>query len=124
MATTMQNWYAVYVKSRHEFVTRGELVRKDVETFLPVVTKVRQWKDRRKSIDFPLFPGYLFVHIEPRSDEFLSVLKVRGAISLLALNPGVPTPVPAEEISSLRLLVEKGEEIDVYPHLRKGRGYG
>ena len=56
-----RKWYALYVKSRHEYVTQGELVQKGIDTFLPSVKKLRQWKDRKKSVDFPLFPGYLFV---------------------------------------------------------------
>ena len=45
------NWYALYVKSRHEFVAERELSRKSVETFLPVVNKLRRWKDRDKWIN-------------------------------------------------------------------------
>lgn len=116
----MKSWFALYVKSRHEFVTNNELKKKDVETFLPSVRKLRQWKDRKKWIDFPLFPGYLFIHIPPRPESIVNVLKTRGAINLLSAVPGQPTPVAPEEIDSLQLMVGSGREIDIYPHLKEG----
>lgn len=114
------HWHALYVKSRHEFVTRDELTRKGVETFLPSVKRLRRWKDRNKFVDFPLFPGYLFVHVRQNPEAFVNVLKTRGVVTFISLMPGHPTPVPPEEISSLMLLIESGKELDVYPHLTEG----
>lgn len=114
------NWYALYVKSRHEFVTQNELRRKGISTYLPAVRKFRQWKDRKKMVEFPLFPGYCFVHIRSIPEDFLSVLKTRGVVTLLSAKPGCPTPVPSEEIDSLKLLVESGKDLDIYPHLKEG----
>jgi len=116
----MMNWYAAYVKSNHEFVVHAELARKSIETFLPTVKKVRQWKDRKKSIDFPVFPGYLFVQVNQSPEDFLSVLKTRGVINLLSAQAGYPTPVAPEEIDALKLLVQSGSDFDVYPHLKEG----
>jgi transcription antitermination factor NusG len=120
MMETSKNWYALYVKSRQEFTTKEELLKKGVETFLPHTRVLRQWKDRRKELDFPVFPGYLFVNILPTSDHFLSVLRTRGAVNLLALNPGKPTPVAPEEMQSLMLLMASGRNIDIYPQLKEG----
>jgi len=114
------NWYAVYVKSRHEFVAFQELRKKQISAFLPSVHKISQWKDRRKLIEYPLFPGYLFVQVNPYPEEFLGVLKTRGIVTLISLEPGKPTPVAPEEIDSLRILIESGKKIDVYPHLMQG----
>jgi transcription antitermination factor NusG len=113
-------WFAVYVKARHEFFTDSELRKKGIETFLPAVKKWRQWKDRKKLVDFPLFPGYLFVHIYPNPEGFLDVLQTRGTVTLISVELGHPTPVPPEEINSLRLLIESGKELDIYPHLKEG----
>ncbi|MEW6053635.1 MAG: UpxY family transcription antiterminator [Nitrospirota bacterium] len=116
----MQEWFALYVKSKHEFVTDSALKEKNIETFLPSIPKRRQWKDRQKTVEFPLFPGYLFVHLQPRSDEFMKVLKTKGAVTFVSLDSGVPTPVNHEEFSSLRLMIESGKELDIYPHLKEG----
>jgi len=114
------DWFALYVKSRHEFVTNSELNKKGIETFLPSVKKWRQWKDRKKLIDFPIFPGYLFVHVYPNPETFVDVLKTRGAVTLISSESGYPTPVLPEEIQSLKLLIESGNELDIYPYLKEG----
>jgi transcription termination/antitermination protein NusG len=101
-------------------VARGELMKKGIDTFLPVARRLSQWKDRKKMVEFPLFPSYLFVLVPPRPDAFLDVLKTRGAVRMISLEPGYPTPVCGEEINSLRLLLESGEEFDIYPHLKEG----
>ncbi len=115
-----ENWYALRVKSRHEFVTSDELTRKDIENFLPSVSRVRQWKDRKKVVNFPLFPGYLFVHLEPQSGAFLDVLKTRGSVCFVSLEPGKPTSLLPEEIAYLRVMLESGEQLDVLPAFKEG----
>ena len=118
--SNMKNWYVLSVKSRHEFVAHNELKKKDIKTFLPAVKKLRNWKDRKKWVDFPLFPGYLFINIRPFPESILSVLKTRGAINLLSAQPGYPTPVSDDEMDSLQLLIESGRYIDIYPELKEG----
>jgi len=114
------NWYVLYVKSRHEFVVHNELMKKGIDAYLPSVKKLRQWKDRRKFVDFPLFPGYLFVHICANPESFLSVLKTKGVVNFISLNKGDPAPVPPEEIKSLKLLIQSGKDFDVHPFLKEG----
>jgi transcriptional antiterminator NusG len=114
------NWHAIYVRSRHEFVAHSELRRKGIESFLPSVLKVRQWKDRKKEIPFALFPGYLFVHIEPNPEEYRTVLKTAGVVTFVCLEKGDPAPVPSEDIISLKAMIESGRELDIYPHLKEG----
>jgi transcription antitermination factor NusG len=114
------NWYASYVKSRHEFVVCSELQRKGIEAFLPSVKRLQQWKDRKKLIEFPLFPGYIFVHISHESGAFLNVLKTNGVVTFVSSTPGNPSTVPDEEIYTLKLLLASGEELDVYPSLKIG----
>jgi len=115
-----QNYYALYVKSRHEFVTQSELVRKGTNTFLPSVKILRQWKDRNKFVDFPLFPGYLFVYINAKPEEYLNVLRTKGAVRLISTEIDGPTPVPTEEINSLKLIIASEQNFDIYPHLKEG----
>ena len=114
------NWYAIYTKPRHEFVVHGELQKKGIESFLPTFKRLQQWKDRKKFVEFPLFPGYLFVHVQHDSSAFLNVLKTRGVVTFISSTPGNPSTVAVEEIQSLKLLLESGEELDVYPNLKEG----
>src|SRR4051812_28067947 len=75
-------WYAVWTRSRHEQVVREQLLHKQVETFLPTVTRWSRWKDRRKRVDWPLFPGYCFARFNPR--ERLPVLKCSGVVTIIS----------------------------------------
>jgi transcription antitermination factor NusG len=120
MVSDVVSWFAVYVKSRHEFIASYELQGKGIQTFLPSVVKLRQWKDRRKAVEFPLFPGYFFVQIPAHPERFINVLKTRGVVTFVSLVPGQPTPAEPEEIDSLRLMLNSGKEMDIYPYLKEG----
>lgn len=95
-------------------------MQKRIETFVPAVMKLSRWKDRKKFIEFPLFPGYIFVHSSSHPEALLTVLKTGGVVNFVSLKPGNPTPVPPDEINSLRLIIESGENIDIYPRLKEG----
>ncbi|UCH82261.1 MAG: UpxY family transcription antiterminator [Nitrospiraceae bacterium] len=114
-------WYAVHVKSRHEAKVNERLILKGVESFLPTVERLRKWKDRKKKVQFPLFPGYLFVHTTSEADNLLSVLKVAGVVRMICTIPGRPDPIPDEQIISLQKLIENKEELDPYPYLNEGQ---
>lgn len=115
-----RRWYAMYVKSRHEFVIRDELAREEIPAFLPTIQRQRQWKDRKKLVDFPIFPGYLFVQLQPSLEAFFKVSKTRGVVRLLTTERGYPTPVPDHEIDSLLILLANSDELDIFPHLQEG----
>jgi transcriptional antiterminator NusG len=53
----MPDWYAIWTRSRHEGVVRDQLEQKGIEAFLPTIPKWSRWKDRKKKIEWPLFPG-------------------------------------------------------------------
>ena len=111
----------MHVRSRHEFSAADRLARSGVEVFLPVVEKLRQWKDRKKLVAFPLFAGYLFVHLGSDGHQQLSVLKTPGVVRFIGHTPGEPERVPEEQVLSLRRLVESKESLDPYPYLKEGR---
>ncbi|MBI5051082.1 MAG: UpxY family transcription antiterminator [Nitrospirae bacterium] len=113
-------WYAIHTKSRHEFQVFERLSMKGVEAFLPTVERLRKWKDRKKMVAFPLFPGYLFVHIPKTSQDILSVLKIKGVVRLLGSGQANPEAIPDEQVTSLKKLVESKETLDPYPYLNKG----
>ena len=60
----MKNWFALYVQPRKEKVVEKELLRNNYEAFLPIKKCLRQWKDRKKMVEMPLIPSYVFVFIE------------------------------------------------------------
>jgi transcription antitermination factor NusG len=114
---TELGWFAVWTRSRHEHVVRDQLSRKHVEVFLPTVTRWSHWKDRRKEIEWPLFPGYCFARFDPR--DRLPVLKCTGVVNIVSTE-GRPAPIPPQEIDGIRLLVESELAYDPCPFIREG----
>ena len=112
-----ENWFALWTRSRHEQVVREQLEQKRIETFLPTVTRWSRWKDRKKKIDWPLFPGYCFARFDPR--ERLPVLKCTGVVSIISFE-GEPAPIPEPEIDGIRRLVQSDLAYDPCPMIREG----
>jgi transcription antitermination factor NusG len=110
-------WFALWTRSRHEQVVREQLERKQIESFLPTVTKWSRWKDRKKKVDWPLFPGYCFARFDPR--ERLPILKVTGVVSIISFE-GEPAMIPEHEIAGIRQLVESDLAFDPCPLIHEG----
>jgi transcription termination/antitermination protein NusG len=110
-------WFALWTRSRHEQVVREQLEQKRVEAFLPTVTRWSRWKDRKKKIDWPLFPGYCFARFDPR--ERLPILKCTGVVNIISFE-GEPAPIPEQEIDGIRRLVETDLAYDPCPMIREG----
>jgi transcription antitermination factor NusG len=70
------HWYACYTRARHEKRVDEQLAERGLETYLPLLARERQWSDRRKVVEFPLFPGYVFCRFT--LDELHEVLTVPG----------------------------------------------
>ena len=111
------SWYALWTRSRHEAMVRQALDDLKIEAFLPTITKWSRWKDRKKQIDWPLFPGYCFARFEP--DSRLSVLKQRGVVNIVSFN-GEPSPIPDIEITSVRQLIDSALQYDPCPMIHEG----
>jgi transcription termination/antitermination protein NusG len=110
-------WFAIWTRSRHEQVVREQLDKKNVEAFLPTLPRWSRWKDRKKKIDWPLFPGYCFARFDP--DDALPVLKVPGVVSIVSFE-GKPAPIPDYELESIRLLVGSELQFDPCPLIHEG----
>jgi len=103
-------WFAVWTRSRHEQIVREQLEQKRVDAFLPTITRWSRWKDRKKKIDWPLFPGYCFARFN--ADDTLPILKCTGVVSIVSFE-GKPAPIPEHELDSIRVLV--GSELQYDP---------
>lgn len=99
-AALERRWYAVYTKPCHEKRVVKHLDVADIESFLPLYRTSRRWNNRcTVSLERPLFPNYLFVHIEPR--ERIRVLDLSGVLSIVG-SARRPMPLPNDEIERLR----------------------
>jgi transcription antitermination factor NusG len=97
-------WFAVWTRSRQERVAAAMLSTLGVEHYLPMTTETRQWSDRLKAIETPLFPGYLFVRMNLNRDSRLQVLKVAGVADFVGNHSG-PLPVPDQQIEGVRAVI-------------------
>ena len=101
-----KNWYVVYTRSRTEKKVRDELEMKGIESFLPLQKKLRQWKDRKKWVEMPLFSGYCFVHIN-RAD-YERVLQISHVVCYITFE-GKAAVVRNDQIEALRQLLNQND---------------
>jgi transcription antitermination factor NusG len=118
LTTTGAQWFAVWTRSRHEQVVREQLDRKLIEAFLPTITRWSRWKDRKKKIDWPLFPGYCFARFDPA--DTLPVLTCTGVVNIVSFD-GKPAPIPDVEVESIRLLIGSDLQYDPCPLVHEGQ---
>lgn len=117
-AGAAERWYAIWTRSRHEQVVSQQLAEKQVTVFLPTVTRWSRWKDRKKQIQFPLFPGYVFARFDAL--DRLAILKCSGVVSIVSFN-GEPAPVSDREIANIQTLIESTLSYDPCPMIKTGQ---
>jgi len=110
-------WYAGYTAARHEKRVAEHLVQRGVEHFLPLYETIRRWNNGRHRVQFPLFPGYIFVRIALQ--ERLRVLEVPGFVRLVGFS-GIPCPLPEGDILTMREALSAGVLAEPYPYLTAG----
>jgi len=98
-------WYALQVRSRFEPCVADYLAGKGYEWFLPTYTSRKQWSDRIKEVESPLFPGYLFCRLDIQNR--LPILKTPGVIQIVGCNKQ-PVALDESEITAIQALVASG----------------
>lgn len=111
-------WFVLRTQARHEKCVAERARSRQVESFLPLYRSVRYWKDRRKELELPLFPGYVFVRTSIA--ERRPILQVPGVLQFITCN-GQPTPVPDAEVDALRRSVTSTAAIEPFSYLTTGR---
>lgn len=114
-----QYWYVLHTKSKFEKVVTDSLLKKDIHAFLPTIMKLSKRKDRKKILEVPMFPGYLFVKSNILPKNHVNILKTTGAVRLLGSNKG-PMPVNEASVESLRLFSKSKETISTGKGFKKG----
>jgi transcription termination/antitermination protein NusG len=120
IAVAGRSWFAVHTRPRYERKVHSELQEKGVQTFLPLHSEIHQWSDRKRTVEVPLFPGYIFVRVTSVADDRVRVLRANGVINFVgARNIGVV--IPDSEIDSVQSVVKSGLPFKPYPHLEIGQ---
>jgi len=111
-------WFAVQVKSTHEKRVTSLLQYRIYECFLPLYTSRRRWSDRIKSVELPLFPGYVFSRFTPAGR--IPILKTPSVISIVGIG-GIPAPIDECEIAAIQRAVASGFGLSPHPFLQVGQ---
>lgn len=110
-------WFVLFVRANQEKKTAQRLASHEIEYFLPSYRSVRQWKDRRVTLEMPLFPGYVFVHLP--FFERNSVLTLPNVVGLVG-GKHSPSIVSTEEIDCIRKGIDFGNAAP-HPALAAGQ---
>ena len=112
-----KKWYAIYTKSRNEKKLATNLKARGIDVYLPLLKTLKQWSDRKKWVEVPLFRSYLFVHI--LSKDFLEVLQTDGVVRFVTFRKE-KTPIPESQILAVKCYLEEDdpllmENLDYFP---------
>ena len=113
-------WYAVRTRSRHEKLVARQLESQGIQSFLPVITKISKWSDRRKEVELPLFSGYAFVRLDHASGDRVRVLQTQGVVNFVGVQ-GSGVPIPDQEIENINILLASEVTYQERPYLQVGQ---
>lgn len=111
-------WLVLRTRSRHENAVEGVLQQKCITAYLPKYKVVRSWKGRKRVVELPLFPGYVFVR--PREDQYEGMRYIRGACGLVFAD-SKPATLAEKDLEAVKVLVDSGAALTVDPELVTGR---
>lgn len=114
-----KHWYVFYTKARWEKKTKQNLEKFGFEVFLPTIKVMRQWSDRKKKVEVPLFNSYIFVNEEEH--RIIEVLNIPG-VSWNIRHNGKPAYLREEELNLIKRITESGYAVEAegYEELEKG----
>lgn len=104
-----EKWKVIYVSSRQEKKVFDRLQKLEITCFLPLTKKLRQWSDRKKWVEFPLFNGYLFV--KPNALQRDKILEDHGVVAYVRYNGG-DAIVKDKEIDTMKSILESGYSLE------------
>jgi len=120
LVATETSWFAVQTYPRHEKRVVAALSEKGIKTFLPLLSESHRWSDRRRTVEVPLFPTYVFIQTADTRATRISILRATGVIRFLGTR-GVGTAIPDEQIESVRIILEHGIRLMPFPFLNVGQ---
>lgn len=102
----MLSWYAIYTKPRAEKRVHAELISNGIDSYLPLQRALKQWSDRKKWVEEPLFRSYLFVNIS--HSQYFHVLNTAGVVRYVTFE-GKAVPIPPRQIEAIKYFLS-GQE--------------
>lgn len=111
MSSFTAGWYVIYTKPRHEKKAYGGLIEMKIECFLPTRKILRAWHDRKKFVDEPLFPSYLFIHIRDMK-TYYDGLNTEGVLNYVRSGKKIAR-VSESIIESIKLITSKDTDLEI-----------
>ena len=107
-----KKWLALYTRPRWEKKVHALLTEKGIESYCPLNKVRRQWSDRVKTVEEPLFKSYVFVRVN--EGERTAVRLTSGAINFIYWN-GKPAQIREKEIVAIRKFLDEHEDVELMP---------
>jgi len=109
--SSTKHWFALYTKPRSEFKAEKQLIEVGVKNYLPTITRLKQWSDRKKKVTKPLLGGYIFIFAN-ETERLLSI--EQQAIVRCLFDAGRPARIPEWQIENLKKLLETNQELLIH----------
>jgi transcription antitermination factor NusG len=108
---TQKKWYVLYTNPRAEKKVAFTLSSNGYEVYLPLITTLKQWSDRKKKVEEPLFKSYLFIYASHELDH-LGILQVQGVMKFVRIGKEIIS-VRQKQIDAIKLLLATGSDMEV-----------
>jgi transcription antitermination factor NusG len=118
-ALAQAQWYAVQTRPRHEKKVVTELNQKYIASYLPLLPQVHHWSDRRKVVQVPLFPGYVFVRAQ-LDNVRVAIRSIWGVLAFVGPQREA-TAIPDTQIEDIRTLLSTKVSLSPYPFIKVGQ---
>jgi transcriptional antiterminator RfaH len=112
-----QAWYALYTKPRSEFKAAEQIQAAGIEYYLPTITEIRQWSDRKKKITEPVLRGYIFIYANEK--ERIVSLEQYSIVRCIT-EYGRPAKIPDWQIANLKNMLQHKVDFKIAEHLFPG----
>jgi transcription termination/antitermination protein NusG len=119
-APLKEQWFALYTRSRHEKAATASLRDKGLTTFLPLLSRVHRWSDRRKIVQVSLFPSYTFVRMIATPESCVRILQTPSVVGFVG-NGRRGIPIPDKQIEDVQTLLAQRISCASFPFLRVGQ---
>jgi transcription antitermination factor NusG len=106
-----RNWYALYTMPRTEKKVEQRLLQKNIEVYLPLIDTVRIWTDRKKKIQSPLIPSFIFIYAT--DEEIIHSLNTTGVLNIVRYLKK-PAKIREYEINNLKILLKEPDFVDIH----------
>lgn len=105
------SWFVLRTKSRHERIVEAVLQQKNIPRYLPKCQSIKLGEGRRRKVEMPLFPGYIFVR--PSQNQLPDMRYIRGSCGLLMATDIKPAVIQGQEVESVRILADSRADLTV-----------